>query len=358
MSRIKKSAKTGMSPGSLVYVGDEQEEETFISIVNYDDEVVSVTEPADIDDCLTCKDQLNVTWVDICGLKNTKTIAEIGKIYNIHPLTIEDILNTEQRPKIDVFDGYASLIMRVYFYDEKIKKLKSHQISLILGKNFVMSFRVAPSFVFDTVKTHLQNAHNLMRKRGPDHLAHALMDVVVDSYYKVIESIGDVMEQIEAKLVLNPAPEVLREINGLKREVIFLRKVAWPLREVIGGMYHKITPLVQDAEGLYFKDIYDHIVQVIDTIETYRDLLSGMTDIYISSINNRLNEVMKVLTIFATIFIPLTFITSLYGMNFSTAASPYNMPELDWRYGYFFALAIMVAVVITMLLFFRRKKWI
>jgi magnesium transporter len=358
MPNVKKSKKNGMQPGSLVYVGDEQAQYTKINMYSYNEQNVSIIDINTAQEAIAKKDPLSVSWLDIVGLNDTKIISQIGTIYGVHPLTIEDILNTEQLPKFDVFESYIFIIIRIYFYDDKINRLKSDQISIILGNNFVITFQEKPSIIFDHIKERLKHTHGTMHKKGADYLMHALLDASVDTYYQVLESIGDAIEEIEEKVIVSHASEMVKKIHGLKKNIIFLRKSVWPLREIISGLYHKVSPLIQDDTLLYLKDVYDHTIQVIDTVETYRDLLSGIMEIYISSTNNRLNEVMKVLTVFATIFIPLTFISSLYGMNFNTAISKFNMPELNWRYGYVSVLAIMLGVVITMLRFFRRKRWL
>lgn len=354
----KKSKKNGSLPDNSVYIGEEQVQRTTITEITYDEQSVKISDIINIQDIIQQKDKFSITWIDISGLSDTNMISQIGKIYGLHPLTIEDILNTEQRPKLDVFDSYIFIILRIHFYDNKTNILNYNQINLILGHNFVITIQERLSPVFNSIKDSLQNPQNLIHKKGPDYLVHALLDVSVDTYYQILEAIGDVIEKVEEKVITNPSTEVVKQIHSLKRNMIFLRKSVWPLREIISGLHHKVSSLIQESTLLYLKDVYDHIVQVIDTVETYRDLLSGIMDIYISSINNKLNEVMKVLTVFATIFIPLTFVSSLYGMNFNTEVSPFNMPELHWRYGYFFVLSIMLAIVIAMLAFFKRRKWL
>jgi len=354
---VRKSRKSGMLPGSLVYIGDEQAQNTKITMCGYDEKDIVITDIHTAEEAITKKDQFSVLWLDIAGLSAAKIISQIASGYGVHPLTVEDILNTEQLPKLDIFDHYVFVILRVYFYDEKINALKSDQIGIILGNNFIITVQERNSLLFDGIKERLKNQQSVIRKKNADYLIHALLDASVDSYYQVLESIGDMIDEVEQRVMANPTPATVKQIHALKRSIIFLRKSVWPLRETINGLYHRISPLIQDTTLLYLKDVYDHTVQVIDTVETYRDLLSGMMDVYISSINNKINEIMKVLTIFSTIFIPLTFISSLYGMNFNTTMG-LNMPELNWRYGYVFILAIMLCVVVVMLLYFKRKKWL
>ena len=226
-----------------------------------------------------------------------------------------------------------------------------------MGENFVITFQERPGDVFESIRARLHNAHSKIRRFGADYLAHALIDVTVDSYFSIIETIGDLVSEIEENIVSDPGKGNMQKIHMLKREIIFLRKSVWPIREIVSGLQRKTTPLIKEETLIYLKDVYDHTIQVIDTIETYRDILGGMLDLYISSVSNRMNEIMKVLTIFASIFIPLTFITGLYGMNFNPEISPFNMPELDWHFGYFFALGLMGLIALIMLIYFKRKNW-
>jgi magnesium transporter len=237
-------------------------------------------------------------------------------------------------------------------YNEKKNEIEAEQISLILGPHFVISFKESQSGVFDPIRERIRNQKSRVRKTGADYLAYALIDAIVDNYFIILEKLGEQIEDLEEELVTNPTPETLQAIHTLKREMIFLRKSVWPLREVVSGLERGESPLIHESTDIYLKDVYDHTIQVIDTIETFRDMISGMLDIYLSSISNAMNAVMKVLTIIATIFIPLTFIVGIYGMNFK------YMPELEWRWGYFIAWAIMIVIGFVMVLYFKRKKWL
>lgn len=351
-----RSRKSGLPPGSPIYIGLHKANDTRVNCFGYDQHNFMVAENADIKTCLEYKDKLPVCWIDIVGLHDLNIISSLCKSLGVHPLVIEDIFNTEQRPKIDIFEDYIFIIVRAYTYDEESSRYLSQQISMILGKNFVLTIRENSEDLFTPIKERLQTAQNILRKKGADYLVHALIDVVVDDYFYVVEALGDKIEKLEEEVTGNFSSSVVKDIHAVKREIIFLRKSVWPLREVISGLQHRIEGLIDKETILYLKDIYDHTIQVLDTIETYRDFLSSMLEVYLSSINNKLNEVMKVLTVFASIFIPLTFVTGLYGMNFHTD-SPYNMPELSWRYGYLFFWGIVIAVVIIMSIFFKRKKW-
>lgn len=341
-----------------LYTRNNEVQTTKIKIINYDAKNFIETEITKPEECIPFKEKTTVSWINVCGLKNIEVIEKICKFYDLHPLIIEDILDTEQRPKIDVFENYIFITMKSNLYDKNTKSLHVEQISLILGKNFVITFQEKPSEVFKPTYDHLLNTQNRIRQLGADYLVYALIDTVVDNYFSIIETFGDVIEEVEEGVITDPTPKTMRAIHTLKREIIYLRKSIWPLREIINNLQRKTSPLISEETDFHFRDVYDHIIQVIDSVETYRDLLAGILDLYVSSISNRMNEIMKVLTIFASIFIPLTFIAGLYGMNFNTAKSPLNMPELNWYFGYPLALGIMAIVAIIMLIFFKKKKWL
>jgi len=258
------------------------------------------------------------------GIHQLDNIEKIGEHFKIHPLVLEDIMNTGQRPKMEDFNDYLFIVLKMLSYDEEENETKTEQVSLILSSKFVISFQESEGDVFDPVRERIRSDRGRIRKMGVDYLAYSLIDAIVDNYFMVLEKIGEKIEDIEDELVKNPTPEVLHTIHRLKRELIFLRKSVWPLREVISRLERWESPLIDKSIDIYLRDVYDHTIQVIDALETFRDMLSGMLDIYLSSLSNRMNEVMKVLTIIATIFIPLTLISSIYEMNFK------YMPELDW----------------------------
>jgi len=279
-------------------------------------------------------------------------IEKIGKHFSIHPLILEDILHTGQRPKMEDFEDYIFLVVKMFYYDEKDDEIKMEQVSLLLGSNFVISFQEREGDIFDPIRERIRNHKGRIRMMKADYLGYALLDTIVDNYFIILEKVGENIENMEEELVTRPTPETLQTIHNLKRELIVLRKSIWPLREVVNSLERGESPLINEATGVYLRDVYDHTIQVIDTIETFRDMVSGMLDIYLSSISNKMNEVMKVLTIIATIFIPLTFVAGIYGMNFEF------MPELKWHWGYFAALLVMVAVAVIMVFYFRRKRWL
>jgi magnesium transporter len=312
----KRSDKAGLPPGALIHIGEQRAENVRIKIVNYDEAQFQELEVSNVEECLQFKDKPNNTWINIDGIHQVDTIEKIGLYFNLHPLLLEDILNTDQRPKVEDYGDYIFIVLKMLFYDDQDNKTKAEQVSLVLGANFLISFKEREGDIFDSIRERIKNGQWRARKMGVDYLAYSLMDVIVDHYFTIMEKIGEKTEDLEEKLVTDAQREAIRSIQDFKREMMFIRKSVWPLREVVNIMERGCSPLIHESTYIYLRDVYDHTIQVIDTVETYRDILSGMLDIYLSSINNKLNEVMKVLTVIATIFIPLTFIVGLYGMNF------------------------------------------
>ncbi len=354
MSRFikKRSKRVGLPPGTLVNIGEEKAEKVRISLIDYDEANFEEKEIKRVEECFPFKDKPTVTWINIDGIHDLEIIEKVGNHFGLHPLTLEDILNTEQRPKIEDFDDYIFIALKMLYHDEKEGEIQMEQVSLILGSNFVISFQERKGDVFNPVRERIRTGKGRIRKTDADYLAYALMDTIVDNYFIIPEKLGERIESIEGELVANPTPETLQAIHTLKRKLIFLRKSVWPLREVVSGLQRTESTLIHESTDIYLRDVYDHTIQVIDTIETSRDILSGMLDIYLSSISNKMNQVMKVLTIIATIFIPLTFIAGIYGMNFK------YMPELEWFWAYPLILGTMIVIGILMLVYFRRKKWL
>lgn len=354
----KRNHTLGLPPGSLIHVGKKTTEPIKITVIDYNESLVEEKEIDSIKDCFSYQDTNTITWINIDGVHDAKIIEQIGSDFNIHPLVLEDVMNTGHRPKIESFDDYVHLILKMLYLDEKTKQIQAEQISIIITKKMVLSFQERTGDVFNNIRERIRKGKGRIRKMGPDYLAYTLMDAIIDHYFVIIESIGERIESMEDELVENPEPKTLQSIHRLKAEMIFLRKSVWPLREVINTLLRDKIPLITDATEIYLRDLYDHTIQVIDTIETYRDMISGMLEIYMSSVSNKMNEVMKVLTIFASIFIPLTFIAGVYGMNFNPDISPLNMPELNWFWGYPFVLLIMALLAGTMLIYFKRKNWL
>ncbi len=348
----KRSQKIGLPPGSIVYLGEPAAREVRLSVLDYDAEHVAHRELRSVDETFPFKDTATVTWIDVAGLHDTTVMERIGEHYCIHPLVLEDILNTDQRPKFELTDEHVFLVLKMLRFDTDTAELHADQISLILGANYVLTFHERAGDIFAPLRERIENGKGKMRRFGPDYLAYSILDIVVDHYFLALETIGEHIEALEHDVLENPDRALVERIQNMKRELIYLRKATWPLREAVGALSREETDLIRPSTHPYLRDVHDHIVQVIDMVETFRDMISGVLDIYLSSVSNRMNEVMKVLTIIATIFIPLTFLAGIYGMNFA------YMPELRWRWGYPALWAVMLAVMAGMLLYFRRRRWL
>jgi magnesium transporter len=310
------------------------------------------TTGASLQDCLVAKDSPGVTWVRVEGLQNVEVIRQIGDAFGLHPLVQEDILNTDQRPKMEDFEDYVYVVLKQLSPVGSEGEIATEQVSLVLGPNFVLSFLEKESPLFNSIQDRIRNDKGRHHKMGADYLAYTLLDTVVDRYFIILEDLGERVEFLEEEVVTQPDPGTLQGIHQLKRDMVFLRRSVWPLREVVTALGREDTTLVSDGVRVYIRDVYDHTIQVIDIIETFRDMVSGMLDIYLSSLSNKMNEVMKVLTIIATIFIPLTFIAGVYGMNFKF------MPELEMHWAYPALLIFMAVLAVLLLFYFKRKKWL
>lgn len=346
------SIKAGMSPGTLVYIGENKDDDVRLQIIDYNKHDLVESEESDIRACLPIIQKDSITWINITGIHDTKMIADLGSQFGLHSLVLEDVVNSEQRPKIDDYGEYLFTVLKMLYAEKTTHTIVHEQVSLVVAPSYVISFQTLADDVFDPVRNRIRQGRGRIRNRGSDYLAYALIDTIVDNYFKVLESLGDKIEALDDHVISNPQTEMLHEIQQLKREVLYIRKSTWPLREITSTLLKGESSIVQDDTHIYLKDVHDHTVQVLETVEIYRDMLSTILDIYLSSLSNRMNEVMKVLTIMATIFIPLTFIAGIYGMNFK------RMPELEWSWSYPALLVIMVAIFIGMLLWFKRKKWI
>ena len=350
---IRRSKKrAGSAPGTLVHVGEERTESVALSVIHYDDASLTAQPLARIDDARALLRPGATTWVNIDGIHDVATIEQVGRTFDIHPLTLEDILNTTLRPKVEAFENYLFVVMKIIRYQEDADRIVSEQISLILGKNVLLSFQEVAGDVFDPVRERIRKGGGRIRSTGCDYLAYALIDTLVDNYFLVLDKLGDRLETLEASIDDTPDSATLETIHAIRRELISLRRQVWPLREIISRFTKADLTFISENTALYMRDVYDHTIQTIDTIESFRDTLSGLQDLYLSIISNRMNEVMKVLTIIATIFIPLTFIAGVYGMNFR------HMPELEWRWGYAAVWLVMIVAGGLMVLAFRRKKWL
>jgi magnesium transporter len=349
--RHKLSNRAGQPPGTLRINGVTGDAPVKITVIDYDTTHFQEKQVSQITECFPFRDTDTVTWINVDGLGNTKVLEELGKCFTIHPLILEDLLNTEQRPKMEDLETYIYLNLKMLSYIDSDNDVKVEHVSMIIGSNFLISFQEDIGDIFDPVRERIRKDGRI-RKFGPDYLAYALIDGIVDNYFVVMEKLEGRVEDLEEELVINPTQDSLHKINQLKKDMIFLRKSVWPLREMINNLERSESTLIKESTSIYLRDVYDHTIQVIDTLETFRDMVSGMIDIYLSGLSYKMNEIMKVLTLIATIFIPLTFVVGLYGMNFR------NMPEIEWEYGYYSVLVIMVIMVTVMLTYFRRKKWI
>ena len=350
-TRRTRSRKVGLPPGSLVPFGEQKTARAEFTALRYDSNQVTEKTSENIEDLDLHVGEHDTLWVNLYGLHDAPKLAELGRKFNLHPLILEDILNTDQRPKVDAYEGYIYFVARFFRYDPTNRVTSSDQVSLVLGRNFVLTFQERRTGSFDPVRERLWADRGMARKGGADYLAYSLLDIIVDRYFIVLEQIGDACESLEEALLQQPSADILHGIHKLKRESMELRRAIWPIREVVNALIRNDSGFFQPATLPYLRDVYDHTVHLIESLESVRDLLTGMLDIYLSSVSNRLNEIVKVLTILSSIFIPLTFIAGVYGMNFE------NMPELRQPWGYFAILALMAAVAGSLIFYFKRKKW-
>ena len=344
--------KLGLSPGTLIHIGDQKIENVKISLMNYDQGQLLEKELKQIEDSFPYKDTPPVTWINVDGLHDVEIIDKIGRHFGIHPLTLEDIVNTGHRPKAEDFEDYEYIVLKMLTYDEHQNHITAEQISFILGPHYLISFQETEGDVFNFVRERIRKAKGRIRKSGSDYLAYALIDAIVDHYFLVLEKMGEKIELLEEDLLGDTRAETLQSIHHLKREMIFFRKQVWPIREILSYLMKDEASLIQETTQVFIRDLYDHTIQVMDTIESFRDVLSGLQDLYLSTVSNRMNEVMKVLTIMATIFIPLTFIAGIYGMNFE------YMPELKIPWAYPVLWILLITIFVFMIFWFKRKKWL
>lgn len=342
----------GLSPGTMIYVGEAKGKEVTLSVIDYNQDEYITKELRQVEDIAAFRDSPPVTWLNVTGLQNVKVLEKLGEIFNLHPLIMEDILNTDQRPKVEIYDDYLFIVLKIMSYDKDRREISSEQVSIILGNNYIISFLENQGDLFLPVKERIKNPKGRHRTHGADYLAYALIDIIVDHYFLILENLAEELEILEENAIENSGSDFIRNIQLMKRELIYIRKSIWPVRELIGSLFRGDSSLITDFTKPYLKDVYDHTIQIIDTIENFRDIISGILDIYLTKASNRMNEIMKVLTVIATIFIPLTFIVGIYGMNFEF------MPELKWRWAYPSLWMIMLTIFIGMIVFFRKKKWI
>jgi len=348
----RRSRKMGLPPGTLVHLGEKKIDRPRIAAFDFDSGQFNECQVQTAEECTPLIKSPATTWINVDGLHDVALLERLGADCGIHPLVLEDILNTDQRPKAEDYEKYFFIVLRMFHNDTPDGKLTSEQISLVLGPTYVLSFQEMQGDVFDPIRDRIRTGKGRVRKMGPDYLAYALMDAIVDGYFAILEGIVDQTEEIEDTLINDPSPETLHTLHHLKRQVLFLRKYIRPLRDLVSALDREDSPLIQKETHIYLRDLYDHVNHVMDTLETVREMLMGMLDIYLSSVSNRMNLVMKVLTIIATIFIPMTFVAGVYGMNFD------YLPELHWRWSYPLFWVVMIGILATMLYYFRRKKWL
>ena len=345
----KKGKKAGSAPGTLVYTGQAPSQASVWQLLQYDSHRIEDKTLTDLAQ-LPAQPAGMVRWLNSCGLSGVAPVEQLGKAFNLHPLVLEDMLNTDHRPKVEAHADYLFIVFKMLYFQLDSREIRAEQISLVLLENTVISLQEMPGNVFEGVLQRLQAGRRL-RGFGADYLAYALLDAVVDHYFTLLEQCGDHIEQLENELMDSPTVAVLSKIHHFKREMLMLRKAVWPLRELLSSLLRDDYALIKPETRIFLRDVYDHCVHIIDTMETLRDVLGGLLDLYLTSVSNRTNEVMKVLTMMASIFIPLTFIAGIYGMNFEI------MPELGWQYGYGLILGLMAAIAGGLLWYFRRKGW-
>lgn len=348
----------GTPPGTVQYLGQQRTDEVRITIHDYDDSRVEEIPVTNIEEARPYLEDPSRTWIKVSGLHDVEKLKTIWSYFDLHPLIQEDIVHPSQRPKVEQYENCTFIVVRALYYSEEHQAIETEQISLVLGGHFVLSFQETETPFFAPILTRLSAAAGRMRKAGPDYLTYALIDTIVDYYFKVLETISEQIEAVEDELMEDPTPETFQHIHRLRRTIIHFRKTVWPLRDVLNSTIRDGSPFIAEETNIYLRDVYDHMVQVIDNIENYRDMVTGMHDMYMSHVGHKMNEVMKVLTIIATIFIPLTFIAGIYGMNFDPGASPWNMPELGWYWGYPAAMGLMAVIGVIMVIWFRRKGWL
>ncbi len=353
MARLfrKRHKTAGLPPGTMEFVGEKKVEEVRLTVWDYDKESVEKIKPSTVEECFPFRDTSRVSWINVDGLHDTELLGKLGDHFGLHPLVMEDIANTTQRPKVEDYGDYLYIVMRMLDYNKEARRVTPEQLSLVLGKNYVLTFQERVGDVFDHVRERIQKTARIKLSRV-DYLAYALLDAVVDRYFVILEAFGEDIEALEEDLMDAPSPRLLETTHELKRELIVLRKAVWPLREVISALERYESRLIHKETRLYMRDLYDHTIQVIDSVESYRDVTSGLQDLYLSSISNKMNEVMKVLTIIATIFIPMSFLAGIFGMNFE------YMPELKWKWSYPLFWLGVVAVGGSMISYFKKKGWI
>jgi magnesium transporter len=347
-----RSKKIGLPPGSMVHIGEKKTEEVKFSLIEYDKDMLNEHELISLEEAFAVKDSPLISWLNISGLHDTGILQNLADHFGIHPLVMEDILNTGHQPKTEIYEDYLFTIIKLITYNKDQGSVEFEQVSIIMGKGYVITFQEKEGDIFEPIRQRLKNPKGRFRRHGSDYLTYTLLDVVVDNYYLILEQLEEHIFKVEENILESPAQNLTTEIQELKMQIIQLRKSVWPLRAAIDGLMDEDSGMIDHSIMPFLKDLYDHTIHVTETIEIFREMISGLMDLYLTMLSNRMNDVMKVLTIIATIFIPLTFIAGIYGMNFE------YMPELKWHAGYFIVWGLMITLGIMLLILFRRRKWI
>jgi len=350
--RVRRRSRPGAPPGTLI--ADPQAHGSAIHMIAYGPDAIDEREGCTAADIRAARARAPVVWINVDGLADIALIEELGNIFGLHGLALEDVVNVHQRPKAEEYDDHVFVVLRMITGSDGAE---TEQLSLFLGAGFVLTFQERPGDCLDPVRERLRRGKGQVRGAGADYLAYTLIDAVIDAYFPVLEGHGEVLEDLEDEVVARPRAELVAELHAMKRSLLTLRRAIWPQREMVNALVREESPFISHQTSYYLRDCYDHTIQLLDLVETYREIATGLVDVYLSSMSARLNEIMKVLTVIATIFMPLGFIAGVYGMNFDRA-SPWNMPELGWRFGYPFALAVMLAAAVGLIIFFRRRGWL
>lgn len=349
---VSKTAKRGSIPGTVEYIGQPREEKVKIEVLEFDELATNEVIFNSVDEMKPYLEHPGIKWFQVTGVHNSDILNEIGNLFKIISLDLEDIANTTQRPRVEEREDYIFMVFKVIQLEQESREVSIEQVSMILGSDYVITFHETTPVVFETLQTRILTGLGRVRKMKSDYLIFAITDIIIDQYFTLIESIGEIIEETEEELIASPDQSSQEAIYKLKRRLGYVKKSIWPAREVLNQLQHSDHQLINEETKIYFRNIYDHTIQIIETLESLRDLTSGMMDLYLSTVSNKMNEIMKVLTIFSTIFIPLTFFAGVYGMNFK------YLPELEWRSGYFIFWGVMITITIVMLFYFRRKKWL
>jgi magnesium transporter len=352
------TAKSGLRPGSILYIGKPRTEKPRIRIIDYSETELKEIEAQSATNCLQYRDSPTVTWLRIDGLHDTTLVETIGTHYGLHPLALEDIVNTEHSPKFEESAESVLIVLKSLSYNSSLARVETQHVAVVFGSNFVITFAEQDCKPFDHVLDRIKNTPRRKRHMGADFLAYSLIDSLIDDYFVTLEGLSDEIEAVEEKIIDRPQARNLEAIHDLKASLITMRRASWPLRDIFSELRRIESPLLHDYTRPYLRDLYEHINQVLDTVETFREMVSGLLEVYLSSVSIKTNQAMKVLTVVATIFIPLGFLAGVYGMNFNTSVSPFNMPELSMKYGYLMFWGVCIAALVGMLWFFRKRQWL